>query len=161
MLLSQHAIVGAAIGIGTGNPALGFVGGVASHHLLDCLPHIDNNIVSYILKRPSDDDLVIGDYLIASVDVLITIGILFLLMKHLPADRELIIAGALGGSLPDIIDHVPLWREPFRKSWLGSRYHWFHDKFHWKLLNGPIIALAIVLQLVMTIGGIWVCWRGF
>lgn len=38
MLFTTHALVGEAIGVATGNPVLGFLGGVISHHLADWIP---------------------------------------------------------------------------------------------------------------------------
>ena len=41
MLFTSHAIVGAAVGVAAGNPYYGFLGGIASHHVLDAIPHFD------------------------------------------------------------------------------------------------------------------------
>jgi hypothetical protein len=155
VLTSQHAIVGAVIGVATGNPVLGFAGGVASHLVLDSLPHVDNNILH---TGESDFYEKIGwrDYILVGIDGLVTVGLMIFVVEKV-GNIELIAFGGLGGVLPDFLDNAPWWNELFRNTVLGRFWHSLHSRWHYgkKGLNRFTIGIAVVLQLIITIGGVW------
>lgn len=82
-----HALVGAALGALLRRPGVAFVGGVLSHSLLDCLPH-------------KDYDRSVG--LIPDI-----LGLLTVLSLAARAGRPEIVAGAIGGLLPDVENIIP------------------------------------------------------
>ncbi len=155
MLLSQHAIIGAGIAVATGNPYLGFVGGLLSHNLLDSWPHIDCDI--FHRHEPEDEwGLSVTDYFTVVLDFTVT-GLLLLYIINNTGLLWLPIIGAFGGSLPDIVDNVPWWNKYFRHTRIGKIYHRFHNRWHWhwRKVNWWLISIAIILQVLVTIGGLW------
>lgn len=163
MLLSQHAIIGAAIGLQTGNPWMGFAGGLVLHNLMDRLPHVDVNIL-HIENGTENTEYELGwkDYFVVAIDSLILFAVLFYIW-NVTRQTNLIFLSALGGVLPDFIDNVPFWNKYFRKTGFGRLYHNFHESFHWRWQSPKKwhFALAICLQIVLLAGGIWVSLQGF
>lgn len=164
MLLSQHAIVGGAVGLATGNPFLGFLAGFMSHHILDRLPHVDGVPEKSGHERYSsviDREWPLSTYITAYIDVAVTV--IIIIFVALRVNEPLIfLCGAFGGSLPDLMDNVPFWRNQFRLTGFGKWYHGLHNRFHFRWHNAYRyqLGLAILLQLILTLGGVWVSLRG-
>ena len=165
MLLSQHAIVGSVVAVATGNPVLGFCAALASHHLLDMVPHFDGAVEKKENGRhceKKDEDWPRSTYILAYVDVLVTILIIGYLALRSDS-MILVISGAIGGSLLDILDNVPWWKDRFRTTVIGRVWHTWHERLHYHWHNAHIyqIILAGLLQISITLGGIlWVLSRG-
>lgn len=160
MLFTSHAIVGAAIGVAAGDPLWGFFGGVASHHVLDAIPHFDQGSFAiaresapYLGKRSecAEQDFTNRDWAILFADWAVSallFGVLlwFVPFEHLP----LLFSGALGGLLPDIVDSSPLWSKKLRvKSRIVAAYHKFHDFFHWTVVL-PRLWLGLATQVLIV-----------
>ena len=142
MLFTSHAIVGAAVGAAAGNPLYGFLGGIASHHVLDAIPHFDQG--SFAVKKEgaqylgqkaeyAERHFTDRDWAILFADVALTALISGALLWTLPFEYLLLaFAGMLGGLLPDIVDSSPLWSKKLRAA-VGAvaAYHAFHAFFHW------------------------------
>ena len=157
MLLSQHMVVGGVIGMAVGNPIVGFGLGFVSHFVLDALPHFD----SLPLDKEHWDRIEKykgwpkATWVIAIVDLIVTGIICFWLLSRI-ASPWLFIWGALGGALPDILNNVPFWKKAFRRTRFGGSFERMHRMYHFSLKENDYgkIFLGIVLQLVLTIGGI-------
>jgi hypothetical protein len=171
MLFTTHAITGATIGILTGNPLLGFGLGVISHHFLDALPHFDQG--SFYIdkdKGPEWAGAVYGerkpfkvrrDWVMLFVDFAISGVIFFIIFYKLPAHYWiLIIAGAAGGLLPDILDGSPFWKEKFRKTASGGACHKIHNFFHWPL-SIKFWYLGIGIQVIIAAAGLLIIKKFF
>ncbi|MFH1193448.1 MAG: hypothetical protein V1661_00470 [bacterium] len=171
MLLTTHAVAGATIGILTGNPLLGFGLAIASHHTLDALPHFDQG--SFYMDADNGPHWagavyaekktfkVWRDWVVLFADGTIS-GIIFLILFYkLPASYwGLIVVGAFGGLLPDILDTSPLWKEKFRKTAIGRAYHKVHHFFHWPL-SMKFLYLGIGIQIVITAAGLFIIKKFF
>lgn len=164
MLSSQHATIGGAVGLMTGNPVLGFLAGVASHHILDMIPHVDGLPEETQPKRYSSrkrDEWPRSEYIIAYTDSLLTLIILVFLVFKMDSYHKVVLmmCGAVGGVFPDLLDNVPFWKKYFRATKFGR---WYHDQvhcrlhFHFQDAHGYKLVLALGLQIFITIGGIWV-----
>ncbi|MDO8513651.1 MAG: hypothetical protein Q7S37_04065 [bacterium] len=160
MFLSQHAVAGSAVAVATGNPILGFFAALASHQLLDDLPHIDGVIVKnqdnkYVYEKSSkwSENL----FFLAYIDVIITALIIGTILV-LTDNKLLVLSGAAGGVLTDFLDLVPWWKDRFRATWIGRRWHRIHQFGHYHLQETTGIGLISILtfQWLITIGGIWV-----
>jgi hypothetical protein len=156
MITIAHVLVGGTIGVATQNPALALIGGVASHFVLDMLPHLD---VPPGAKRDKDQNLIWEPsiWLQAFGDVGLSaalIAALWYSYYSFPAITPFVI-GAFAGFLPDLIDNVPFWNKPFRASKLGRRFHNFHEWTHitW-IYKYPMKRYAWlgILTQVITIG---------
>lgn len=157
MLLSQHTIVGMAVGLQTGNPFYGFTAGLAAHPVLDYIPHIDYNLIKihHVASKRWTWDV----WTVAWADAIIT-GIIIYFIGNATGMWWVVLGGAFGGALPDLIDHVPYWGRYVRRTGFGRWYERFHDGWHgrWEIQSWNWQAIGvIIIQLIITGGGIWVC----
>ncbi|MDP3947389.1 MAG: hypothetical protein Q8Q41_01705, partial [bacterium] len=168
MLFTSHAIVGAAVGVAAGNPYYGFLGGIASHHVLDAIPHFDQGTfrikkegARYLGKTAeySERHFAASDWAILFADWAVSVLIFNALVWFLPLEYFLpMFAGALGGLLPDIVDSSPLWSKKLRaKSRVLAAYHKFHAFFHWTVawsrlwlgLGTQVLAVAVAMAYLL------------
>jgi hypothetical protein len=90
VLVTNHVLAGALIGLAAPGPVSAFVGGVASHLALDVVPHWGD--------RPIDEVLPI-----AVVDGLTGLAAIAVVWSRTPPGRRSrVLAGMAGGSLPDL-----------------------------------------------------------
>jgi hypothetical protein len=98
VLLTNHVLSGAVIGALARRPAPAFAAGVASHFVLDALPHWG--------KWPSDKAFL----RVAVADGLTSLALMGAFTAVSPPDRRLaVLAGMSGAALPDIDKPTRLW----------------------------------------------------
>ncbi|MDP1689074.1 MAG: hypothetical protein Q8L47_03000 [bacterium] len=162
MLFTTHTIVGAAIGVATKNPALGFAAGFLTHHIMDSLPHFDQGSYRAIKSGPNylntkidnvpEFSYIKRDWIMLLIDFALG-GTLFLsLLALLPIDVWFyLIIGALGCLMPDIIDSSPLWSKKLRTKYkLITKYHKFHKFFHWTVKkNQAFLGATTQISLII------------
>lgn len=164
MLFITHAIVGAAVGSVTGNPYSGFLMGVASHHVLDAIPHFDQgtfyttrNKPNYIGVTPEDISAAFSsrrDWLVLVVDVVLACVVFSVVLSYRPDNLLALLSGALGGLAPDLIDSSPLWSKKLREKFsLLKKYHSFHHFFHWTA-SKQLAILGIVTQFILIVAAL-------
>jgi hypothetical protein len=99
-----HALVGAAIATKIGNPLLSLPIALASHFVLDLLPHWNPHLNTELKTKGKISNTTT---LIVAADVLLSlIGGFYIASMQLP-DKEfftIIILGALMGVLPDVLE---------------------------------------------------------
>jgi hypothetical protein len=152
LLLSTHAIVGAAIGsLLPSHPAAAAVLGFASHFPLDAIPHWDYPIRSAFVNpavggRLTRDRALMLDAVTIGGDALLGLVVGALLFAT-PTGRCAVMLGACAAILPDPLQfvHAHFPREPFRSI---QRFHrWMHTK---KPLKRQI-AWGIVSQMLLIV----------
>ncbi len=115
MLLTNHVLSGALIGALARRPLPAFALGVASHFVLDAVPHWgDWGSERRFLQ-------------VAVPDGLISLAIMGAIAAATPSDGRLaVLAGMTGAALPDIDKPSNLWfgRSPFPAA---------VDRFHWRI----------------------------
>ncbi|SEC14795.1 hypothetical protein SAMN04489844_1770 [Nocardioides exalbidus] len=90
MLVTNHVLAGALVGLAAPGPVTAFVGGVASHFALDVVPHWGD--------RPIDEVMPI-----AMADGLTGLGVIAVVWRSTPPGRRLrVLAGMAGASVPDL-----------------------------------------------------------
>lgn len=169
MVLGAHAIIGGAVASATGfDPSLSLVAGWASHYLCDYFPHWDYKLRSakVDLANPLNNDLVLGrdfcfDLVKLFSDVLLGLALVLIFFVNLakPENLPAVMAGAIGGLLPDLFQFVymKLRREPFTTMQkIHNRVHSPSKKLKEKPLLGFLFQLAIV-AVAFLIGN----WRLF
>ena len=98
MLLTNHVLSGALIGGLIRRPAPAFAVGVASHFVLDSVPHWGNWTNKRVFLR------------VAVPDGLISLALVGVFAAVSPPDRRLaVLAGMAGAALPDIDKPTKLW----------------------------------------------------
>ena len=98
VLLTNHVLSGALIGALARRPAVAFAAGVASHFVLDAVPHWGDWASNRHFLRA------------AVPDGLISLAAMGTLAALSPADRRpAVVAGMVGAALPDIDKPTKLW----------------------------------------------------
>ena len=115
VLLTNHVLSGALIGALVRRPAPAFAVGVASHFVLDAVPHWgDWGSTRRFLQ-------------VAVPDGLISLGAMGAIAALTPAERRpAVVAGMAGAALPDIDKPAKLWFG--RSPWPGAV-----DRFHGRI----------------------------
>ncbi len=167
MILVTHGIIGAAVGrLFTSHPLVAFTLGFASHFLSDAIPHWHYPLFSQKRDRenPMNNDLVLGKGFLID---LINIGIDCLLGLVLPIlifqgwdgfanPSPAILAGAIGGILPDPLQFLYMkWKKgPLV---LLQRFHlWIHSKKdidhqHFAGIAGQLLIIIAVILLSQSL----------
>jgi hypothetical protein len=98
MLLTNHVLSGAVIGALARRPESAFAAGIASHFVLDAIPHWGD----WESKRRFVH--------VATRDGLTSLAVMGVLTVAAPADRRLaVLAGMAGAALPDADKPIRLW----------------------------------------------------
>ena len=150
MLALNHTLVGAAIGSQIDNiPAV--VGlAVASHFVLDFLPHVDQGT-----ELNKDDLKPTIKYFLVGIDIFASLIILVLVLMARPnLNQTAVITGALSALLLDFIFNVPFWESWVKKTSPFSYIYRFHYKIH-EPLKKYQYSVGIPLQIVIIILSIW------
>lgn len=137
MILTPHILVGIAIGVKVQNPWLGFFAGLASHLILDAIPHSEYGQKDTGKKIKEMHPLTI---LKALLDISIGLGLIYFIYTLKPFVINFwAITGAV---LPDIIS-ILSWQFPSKFFTILNKFHAFHaKKFDGKL--------GIVIQIIIS-----------
>ena len=162
MTLTTHAVAGAALTSAFGfNPVIGFAVGLASHFLLDAIPHWDYKLKSAKIdeKNPLDSDFLINqeairDLVKISFDCLLGFVLAWLFFDTNGQGNLLaLLAGAVGGVLPDALQFVYL---NFRREPLVSlqRFHIVIMHVSLRLTNPAygVFYQGLILLLALFLG---------
>lgn len=144
MILTPHILVGIVIGVKIQNPWLGFFAGLASHFILDIIPHSEygqQDTGKKINKMHS------STILKASLDVAAGIGLIYFIYALKPFVINL--WAVTGAVLPDVIS-ILSWQCPNKLFTVLNKFHSFHaKKFDGKLgIITQIIISAIALYFI-------------
>ena len=141
MLLTNHVLSGAVIGAAARRPGPAFAAGVASHFVLDAIPHWGKWGSRRRFLR------------VAVPDGLVSLAAMGALAAAAPADRRLaVLAGMAGAALPDADKPTKLWFgwSPFPRA--VDRFHgriqreaW--DRAYVELLAGGVLAPAALIAI--------------
>ncbi len=155
MISTTHLLIGGAIGALSSNEGAAFVGGVVSHFIADSIPHFDPG-TKYgpgNVKEGESPNLI--DYLLASLDLILGLFLLYFLARNQPAFLR-IGFGGLGAILVDLIDNVPFWKERLKGKFFFAELNYFHQRFHHNLFSrawkkGVLVQAAISVVAAVII----------
>ena len=145
MYLTVHAAAGGAVALQTGNPILGFGVGFISHLLLDVIPHGDSEKSG----MPQNNTAIL---IAASIDIAVLSVIVATLVatKGVTIFTPVLIAGAVGGMVPDALQLPYLLSHGRYFKWYQKIHNFFHNAIVLKW-DMPY-PLGIALQLSLAIG---------
>lgn len=132
MILSTHAIVGAAVSsFFPAHPVVGVAAAFASHFVLDSIPHWDYSIpaLKAAADHRHDPNYVMSPLALVDIgrlifDVSLGGAVTLLLIVTVPAvPAWIFLGGAFFGMLPDLL---AFWSRRFRPRWLRPL-----DRFHY------------------------------
>ena len=155
MILSTHAVVGAAIAtLLPRNPALVFAAGVASHFVIYAIPHWDYPLRGISVGRSQTGAIRLNgalfrDVCLIGLDALAGLALAILLFAQ-SAPIWIIIIAALAAMLPDPLQvvHRLYPHEPLRTL---QRFHeWMHTdrRLGWRIGVGSQIAFSCMIVLL-------------
>ena len=156
MMVTPHLLAGAAVAKLARRPALAWPLALASHFVLDAIPHVHPASLFDGAETGLTDTAIVAGLLDVSLGVLLVA--VLALPRH---DRKLLLGGALCGFLPDLIDALPgigPWlRTSPGTSVIGAGHHGLQH-----LLPPPPVWLGISTQIIVSVIAIWVVrhhWR--
>lgn len=149
MLETPHVVVGAAIAAKVGNPALAIPLALASHFVLDKVPHWNPHLFTETQKlgQPARQSTII-----AVVDVALALGIgLFVASRYAddPTMSLTVLACSLASVLPDIIK----WPYYYLKNRWEPLRRWV--LFERNLQVNAAFWPGILTQLMVITSGLW------
>ncbi|MDO8560049.1 MAG: hypothetical protein Q7S23_03380 [bacterium] len=149
MFLTVHAAAGVVVGAFIPNPLGAFAAGMASHFLLDRVPHYDPPIVDGtakdgVLKNPVFRRFVAVAMFDLVLATLLTIG---LAIRMAPTTWISLTAGAIGGVLPDLL--FGLYRLTDNR-WLRV-YNTWHKNNHFKPKRFPVTFISGMSTQLVTL----------
>jgi hypothetical protein len=140
VLITNHVVAGAVIGVVVPRPAHAFGLGVASHFAMDALPHWGHPDYSVFIK-------------VAVVDGLFGLATMATIARAAPPERRAaVVAGMLGACLPDADKPSTLFfgGSPF-PVWLDDFHKRIQDEAHARMpfeavggVVGALVARALV-----------------
>ena len=149
MIIVAHSLVGAAVATKTDNLAVAFLLGMATHFILDAIPHLDPGTIFNPFGKPNVKWPKVV-YLFVLLDFAITATIFYLLRDH--PDLNLMIFGALGAVSIDVIENFPI--KVIRDLPVFRQIQWLHRKVHFWLPTEKWYWGAITSTIVIG-GTIW------
>lgn len=160
MILATHAIAGVALAAAIPNqPLLAFTTGIASHFLLDAIPHWDYELRSSRKDKnnPLNDDIVMGrdfwsDLIKLGGDTMIGLVLAWFFFHQFFINQLGLLtfaSGVAGGLLPDALQFAYF---KLRSPWLTvlQRFHNFIHAGHARKLK-PSIGIVSQTLIVATI----------
>jgi hypothetical protein len=120
-------LIGGALGALLKRAPAAAAAGVISHHLADCVIHTDTGT----FRAEGDDEprYSRAETAVAVLDLAVGFTLLYLVARGQPRWKP-VLAGAIAGITPDLIDNAPVVAPRFRATRLGSRYHAMHHRLH-------------------------------
>lgn len=153
MYITPHVLTGTAIGVATGNPVAGFLLGMASHYVLDAVPHTDSG-TWHFYEPFSTHKVDARDLTLGILDIAAAFFGFLALSSVAPLVAAAPIAGAIGGALPDAFVLLGLFW-PASTKWKGLK--WYFDlveKYH-RTAKPNEFVLGIVTQVVTIAATVW------
>lgn len=136
MLITNHVVAGAVVGVVAPGPASAFALGIASHAVMDALPHWGHPAYDVFIK-------------VAVVDGLVGLFTMATLARAASPDRRAaVVAGMLGACLPDADKPSTLFfgRSPF-PAWLDAAHKRIqneaHERMPYEAVGGVLGAFAV------------------
>ena len=161
MILTSHAIIGvAAASAFPSHPVLAFSAALASHYIMDAIPHWEYYLLSSKkdLKNPLNNDITIGKDFISdlkkvSFDMLLGIIFSFFTFYFIGFDVSslpILIAGITGGIAPDILQfaYFRFRHEPFKSLYL---FHYYVHSRMEKLEEHYVIGIFLQILTISLI----------
>ncbi len=143
MLTTPHATAGMAIGAYLVNPVMVIPAAIASHFLLDMVPHWQETLAPYIPTRKT--------YIRASLDICLAVGLTTLASHWQPEHTAVIWIGAFFANLPDFDSIVVL--VPKLKRGIMHRFWDWHCKIQRETssLLGVLPQLAVITGCLLLV----------
>lgn len=159
MVLSTHAVAGAAVAILARDPWIGFATAIISHFLLDTVPHWHYPLPALKKARETDGRVdardtrkILAVFATTGSDCLIGFGVAIAAAEVFGADPMLAAVGAAGGVLPDFLQFVYFL---FPKTAI-RHLQGFHKWIHTDIRLDDRHLLGITSQVMLIAASVWI-----
>jgi len=147
MIITPHALAGAAVATTTNNVPLAFFLGFISHFILDAIPHVDQGTFFKSENEPWPAWI----YYSAIGEAILAVAVFYFLFHH-RSDFSVISVGAIGGVFVDFLDNTPA--RCLRKLPGFKQLHWLHEKVHFDL-RAENWYWGLPSQIIIIGGTLW------
>lgn len=155
MFVSTHVTMGALVGQNSATPILAFCLGVASHFLLDIIPHGDSQLY-YNYKAGIS---VAKSVAYPAIDSSIAVVLFIYLLQTAPyASRSVMVAGVIGGIFPDFLVALAEGVRIRPLLWFQRLHMRIHDAIASRIGNISLRA-GIFMQLILLFAMIYIVKR--
>lgn len=139
MLITNHVLAGATIGLLTRSPLVAAVGGFVSHFAMDSLPHWGISDHSTYVRT-------------AVVDASVGLGVsAAVVLASPPRQRKAVVGGIFGACLPDTDQAAALvFGRTYQPAWLDRLHAGVQNEHAW-LPQEPLVALVLTGVFVVTL----------
>ena len=127
MLSTAHLLLGGALGAMLKRTPASIAAGIISHHLADCVIHTDTG--TFRTGEGDEPRYSPTETAVAVLDLAVGFTLLHLAARRHPRWQP-ILAGAIAGITPDLVDNAPGIAPRFRATRFGCRYHAMHHYLH-------------------------------
>lgn len=143
MLTTPHAVVGAAIGALVVNPLLVIPAAIASHFLLDSVPHWQETLAPY---EPSKKT-----WIRIPIDLALAVSLVGLLAYWVPDRAGAVWLGAVMGNLPDL-DVIMIVMPQLKRGLLRKYWDW-HCRIQRETgsLWGVVPQVAVIMMALPSV----------
>ncbi len=155
MLITTHAAVGFTIGALVSDPYIAIPLALASHYLLDGLPHFEVST----FRKPGEKKLKPKN-LFELIFVLTDAGLAFAFLAffHIYFSPSAF-WGVIAGVAPDVLDNVFLWSPYLHRIPVFRELHSFHKNFHHTARNREV-AVGVLTQILIIALCVLILLRG-
>lgn len=115
MLTTPHAVTGATIAVLLPHPLLCVPVAIASHFVLDSVPHWQETLAPYTPTRKT--------YIRIPIDLALALVLVAFIARLQPEHVGLIWTGAISANVPDF-DSLLALKPHLQRGWLGRFYDW-------------------------------------
>jgi hypothetical protein len=140
MLTTPHAAAGIAIGVLVGNPAVVIPAALASHFMLDCVPHWQETLAPYNPTKKT--------YIRVPLDIALALGITILATRWQPHYAAAIWLGAIFANVPDL-DTMVILIPKLKRGIIQKYWDW-----HCKIQRETSSLWGIVPQLFVIVASL-------
>ena len=116
MMAIPHMLVGASVAQATRRPIIGWPAALASHLVLDSLPHL----AAHSFFGDDSGSPTLPESIFAICDTAVGVAILWWILRGY-RHRRLAVGGAFFALLIDLADHLPPWGHAFNQ-WPGTAW---------------------------------------
>lgn len=151
MIVAIHATMGALVGEKIASPVLAFCLGLASHFLLDVIPHGDSK-----MYHDYKNGVSIGKSLAATaIDVILSVAIfIYFIETARVSGRASLVTAMIGGIIPDFLVALGEGVRIRPLQWFQRLHISIHDAIVSRTYDLPF-RLGIYLQLMLLAGLFW------
>lgn len=143
MLITPHAVTGATIAVLVPHPFLALPLAVASHFVLDSMPHWQEIVYPY--------DVTWKTWLRIPIDIVVAVTLVTLIIQTHPGQAPLIVLSTLAAIAPDADTLLIIWKKPHKIRWLKKFFDW-HNKIQWETKSfWGVVTQVLLCELFLAL----------